>query len=658
MRTLILFLSFIWTASTAVFAQYLPGKLLLVGGGTENPGKWSDAPYKWAIEKSSNKRVAIITYEANPSAWLPGYFTSLGAQYARNFSITTQTQANLQQTYDSLITYSVIFFKGGDQKYYYNLLRNTLARQAIQHVFENGGVIGGTSAGAMVLSGVVFAALNGSVYSDEALANPNNQYMTLRDDFLNLLSGFIFDTHFLERARFGRLMGFLGHWKLNKGEDIIGIGVDDKTAFAIDADGTGYAFGTGAVNIYRAMPDNQFSLGGTRLLATAIGVTQLLHNTRINLSTWEVSGYTSVINPRFEDEIHDGTILMSGSDDLNKNQLFLERFAELTSRDSVLIFTGTNTQMANQIRSYLLQNNVGAEVVQIIPANFHSSVLKQKIARVKNFLFTGNDFNTLKAFISEGEAGILLWQKLRSGGCITGFIGGDSRCAGATVLVNYDQPYASYDGLLDFQKGLGLLRTTIIMPNTFQVQNIEENAAAGVPFGMLLDSLKYGIWIFGNTYAEYRVNPQRQTIITSRGSYPMIFIESTGTYGGFSDQSAVSSGRPRHVAGFHHMTITLMDESMSKIVGYASSQNESMLADTWKVFPNPFADQLYFEPPGNERYHLKIVNSQYQKVFEAEIEGSTTFDLSFLRPGFYLIQLFNSDISRVYSTRVIKLSLR
>ena len=68
-----LFFIFIIVFSIAGKAQ--SGKLLIVGGGSENRNAWSDAPYQWAIEKSENKKVAIISYDpgTDPS-WLPEYF--------------------------------------------------------------------------------------------------------------------------------------------------------------------------------------------------------------------------------------------------------------------------------------------------------------------------------------------------------------------------------------------------------------------------------------------------------------------------------------------------------------------------------------------------------------------------------------------------------
>lgn len=634
--------------------QSLPGKLLLVGGGSETPGKWSDAPYGWAVEKSENKRVAIISYETNPSEWLPDYFKSLGAVEAKNFSITSTTIANQQQTYDSLVTYDVIFFKGGDQKQYYNMYKNTLTHDAVEVVFSNGGVIGGTSAGEMVLSKVLFTAQNGTVYPDEAIANPNNQYMTLADDFLNLMPGYIFDSHFVERARFGRLIGFLGNWKLNKNEDIIGIGVDDKTAFCIDADMMGFAFGTGAVNIYKAAPDNEFSLGGVKLLATNLEVIQVLSDRAINLNTFEVSGYDDFIPTKFEGEDFGGYVLMSGSDDVNKNQQFIAHFADVSANDSILIVTGNNTSLAEQIKTKFEQNDADTEIMQAIPANANSAYYLGKVERLGKIVFVSNDYYTLMDFLENGAVGNILWELLLSGSKATGFVGGDSRYAGGLTLVNYDQEYASYDGLLEFEKGLGLLKSMIVMPNTFANTDIEENAAAGLPFGMLLDSLKYGIWLHDNAFAEYKVNTQNETTITSFGSYPMMLIESEGTLGAFSDQSAVSSGEPRDVAGFAKLNMSLMDESMIKVLGYISNVSETAAAGTLSVYPNPSDGYITIFPDDVvDDFLLKIYASDGRIVLQQMIRRQAKVNVSALPVGFYIVTATSPETGAEYQQKLM-----
>jgi cyanophycinase-like exopeptidase len=121
--------------------------------------------------------------------------------------------------------------------------------------YERGAVIGGTSAGCAVLGPFLFAATNGTVYSDEALEDPYNPFMTLDRDFLALplLAGVITDSHFYERDRMGRLVGFLARilqdgW----GGAALGVGVDERTALVVDPQGQGQVLGERAVYLVRS----------------------------------------------------------------------------------------------------------------------------------------------------------------------------------------------------------------------------------------------------------------------------------------------------------------------------------------------------------------------------------------------------------------------
>ena len=270
----ILLLLFI-TYSVHAFSQ--PGRLLLVGGGPEKNGisSWSTPAYKWAGE---GKRIAII---GTSTGTLAPYFTlQCGAAFAKEFAIASRDSANSQILYDTLSTYQVIFFRGGDQTEYYDLYRNTKLQDAVINLYNNGGTICGTSAGMHILSSIVYTAANGTVYSYESIENPNNFYVTLSDDFMNLVPGYVFDTHVAERARFGRTVGFLANYKMNKGIDITGIGMDDMTCMTVDETGLATVRGTGCANIY--MSGSSYSLNGTKLLADKINIMQLLQGCTYN----------------------------------------------------------------------------------------------------------------------------------------------------------------------------------------------------------------------------------------------------------------------------------------------------------------------------------------------------------------------------------------
>jgi hypothetical protein len=70
---------------------------------------------------------------------------------------------------------------------YYESYLNSKTRQALQEIFDRGGVLSGTSAGMAILSPVVFTAQGATIYPASAAANPYTSQITLKDDFLATL---------------------------------------------------------------------------------------------------------------------------------------------------------------------------------------------------------------------------------------------------------------------------------------------------------------------------------------------------------------------------------------------------------------------------------------------------------------------------------------
>ncbi|KAA0242334.1 MAG: cyanophycinase, partial [Chlorobiota bacterium] len=157
-----------------------------------------------------------------------------------------------------------VFIKGGDQYDYINYWKGTLTEDAIRAVWQRGGVVAGTSAGAMVLSEFIISAKYGSLSPESALSNPFVQAGHIETDFLNLASGLIFDTHFIERARQGRLVAQMVKL-FNEGHTSVrGVGIDDRTAICISPNGKGVVMGSGAVSVYRADTATAFAVNGTQ----------------------------------------------------------------------------------------------------------------------------------------------------------------------------------------------------------------------------------------------------------------------------------------------------------------------------------------------------------------------------------------------------------
>ncbi|OYT17716.1 MAG: hypothetical protein B7C24_01135 [Bacteroidetes bacterium 4572_77] len=634
--------------SKILFAQ---GELLIIGGGSESDasGAWSTEPYTWAVDQSENKRVAVIYY-GNSSDWIPDYFKNeCGASFAKNFKIGNNSVADSQTTYDSLMTYDVIFFKGGDQWSYYNIYKNTKTSAAIQDKYNDGGVICGTSAGLAILSEVVFTAKKGSVYPDECIENPNNQYVTLKDDFLNLYNNYIFDSHFMDRGRSGRLIGFLANWNLNYQKIISGIGVDETTALAISSNNMATVYGTGAVNIYTALSNNPYSLNGTALMVDSLRITQLLHHNTINLTTGEISGLDDFISPIVKSEKGNYTVFASGSNNMNSNLDMLNDLAqELNISLPITIITGSDQTLAQDYKSQLI--NIGASSVTIYSAISSMSDdpdLEFAIKNSEKFLFVDNEYYILEHFIDIGGNGALLYDKIRHNNMVVAFVGDNSRYAGATVVENYLIENAANNATLVFKKGLGLLQTTVIMPNTYYNTDMYMNSTAAVPYCMINDSLRFGIWLTKNNYLKYKPENDIPTL-TSYGKAPLMLLENNGTNAGFATKTYSDNySIPRMIAGFNNMKIRLISSPITVQLGdmvspYGISDKPNK-SQGFNVYPNP-ANNFLYTAGLNGKIKIVIRDINGRKVYYSESHKTESkINIQNLPKGIYTISATNEN---------------
>lgn len=134
-----------------------------------------------------------------------------------------------QLTETKLYGVSGIFIDGGNQSDYLS----RFSPKVLQTAHESGILLFGTSAGAMILGEFYFSAEHGSITSEEAQANPNEDRIRIGSDFLKIkaLKNTLVDSHYSEREREGRL-----HVFLDRGRDkglFKGIGIDESTALCI-----------------------------------------------------------------------------------------------------------------------------------------------------------------------------------------------------------------------------------------------------------------------------------------------------------------------------------------------------------------------------------------------------------------------------------------
>jgi cyanophycinase len=629
------------------------GSLLVIGGGSEESGSsgWNAEAYQWAVNQSGNNKVAVISYSSD-SQWLPDHFVSdWGAKQSKLFLINSSAEATSQATYDSLMEYDVIFLKGGNQADYYTTYNNTKTEQAITDKFNNGGVICGTSAGLAVLGGVDFTAENGTVYPYECLSNWDNQYVALKDDFLPLLDGFIFDSHFVQRGRFSRLLGFMANWQTKKTETLTGIGVDDKTALAIDENKFATAYGSGCVNIYHTNKSNVLKQNTKKLLIDSLTLTQLTDGKSIDLANMEVSGFKGELLPSTMNENGNYTIFASGgSNEIANNETLLEEFASNTGNkeDSILILTGNKQDTAKLFEDYL--NSLGVNNTEVFPATSVYSdnvALEENLKSADKYLFVKADWNELKKFIGS-DNGELLMENLRENESVSAFVGDNSRFAGKSVVVNYDEPYASYDGTYQLNEGLGLLKTSVIIPKTFAAEfdanySQYENTVAAIPYAMVKDTLAYGIWLTRKNYIKFH-SDEGYNYLEARGEWPVIVLNNKGTRGEVVSRGVSGPDTEiRMLGGFESMQISVIDSTMSYKTGKTQEEvvgiSPGMSNANAEIYPDYETEEIHINWEQTS-YTFNLYNAHGQKIMMREwLNNYSVIHYPNLPSGMYIVHL-------------------
>ncbi len=225
------------------------GSLLIVGGGAAPP----ELPARF-IELAGGKgaRIAVIPM-ASEEAQATGdekkaQLDSLGA---RSFVfLIDKAQALDSSTLKQLDGVTGVWFCGGDQIRLTDILLGTPALARIKQLYHDGAVLGGTSAGAAIMSD---SMLTGNQYGKDSLGYYGDEYDGVRRKFiqvvpgLGFLSGAIIDQHFLRRERENRLFSVI----LER-PSLVGIGIDEGTALEVGPTGPWKILGASAAMVFDA----------------------------------------------------------------------------------------------------------------------------------------------------------------------------------------------------------------------------------------------------------------------------------------------------------------------------------------------------------------------------------------------------------------------
>ena len=166
-------------------------------------------------------------------------FKELGAARVSVMDFDTRRDCQEPGRLQRLEEASGIFFTGGNQLRLTTLLGGTPVATLIRKRNAAGVTVGGTSAGASILSEhmIAFGDEGSSVISGSVRLAPG----------LGLTNRFVIDQHFRQRDRLGRLITALAYNPF-----AVGIGLDEDTAVFIGPDDTLEVEGSGGVTVVDA----------------------------------------------------------------------------------------------------------------------------------------------------------------------------------------------------------------------------------------------------------------------------------------------------------------------------------------------------------------------------------------------------------------------
>jgi cyanophycinase len=224
-----------------LMAEKKTGTLIVIGGGEDKEGRKTILK---EVARCVGKGRLLVSPVAShePEGYFPPYeeaFKELGIEDVRELDIRTREDASDPDKLALFEGATGLLFTGGDQLRITSQLGSTPFWERLKTLYDNGGVIAGTSAGASAMCETMLVQGTGREshrIGDISLA-PG----------LGLIKDAIIDQHFAERGRMGRLLGTLA-----PNPRVLGIGIDEDTAIVVEDDRQFRVIGNGAVYIVDA----------------------------------------------------------------------------------------------------------------------------------------------------------------------------------------------------------------------------------------------------------------------------------------------------------------------------------------------------------------------------------------------------------------------
>ncbi len=576
------------------------GYICAIGGGSEDYNDWSDEPYSWIVEKSDSGKIIVLSFNSETN-WIPDYFISFGASEAYNKRINSRSIADMQSTYDELITAKAIFIKGGDQWNYINTWKGTLTEDAINFVFQNGGVIAGTSAGCAVLGGLDFTARYGSAYSDESLVDPFNHSIDLEDNFLNLIPNVLFDQHFVERGRFGRLIAMIFNADFELGKNIIGVGIDDRTAICIEPNGIGIVKGSGAAAIFYKDSLTNFVNDPSGYTIENLKCDQLIAGWSFDFNSMNISFIPSSAKNVDTSRTWDypqTDFCLTGDNNISSQLQNLNRFFETFNPANTLVITHPGFSVSlNPLTDYLTTQNITYSVLFLTSESLNSSSAVQQMENAGCLIFAGDSLSVLSKL--NDTAALLSTAFYNSlSNLPVFFFGNTGKISSGKYIDNTDLDYlASWRGKMTNNNGLSVFGDLVYQPLIFIDSDFYENRTSALLWGLMLNRKRLGIYSDGA--GVIKIDKDLNSIF-KEGELPLIIVDARNTTLVDSSVYHASGGiSTRQLAAMNNLRYSITKRGINYKIDegkfdFTSSVNDDVSNNKktgfylYDCYPNPF----------------------------------------------------------------------
>jgi cyanophycinase len=215
------------------------GCLIIIGGHEDRDPKNERVILREVARHVKGGKLVLATVASHrPEGYFEEYqaaFSDLDIGELVELYVEERSRAGDEDKLAVLDDAAAVFFSGGDQLRITSQIGDTGIEAKVRAIYERGGLIAGTSAGASVMSETML--VKGSSKETHRIGDLH------MSPGMGLVRDVIIDQHFAERGRMGRLLGAVAH-----NPRVLGLGIDEDTAVMVEGD-TFRVIGSGGVYV-------------------------------------------------------------------------------------------------------------------------------------------------------------------------------------------------------------------------------------------------------------------------------------------------------------------------------------------------------------------------------------------------------------------------